>query len=56
MTLLTVNEVARELQVSRYTVYDLFRTRQLPYIQATKARRRVSRVDLDKYLERRRTA
>jgi len=56
MTLLTVAEVAQELQVSRYTVYSLFRTRELPYIQVTPARRRVSRADLAKYLERRRTA
>lgn len=50
--LLTVDEVARTLKVTRKAVYDLMRAGRLPYVQIGIRRgRRVRRSVLDLFLE-----
>lgn len=52
-SLLTVRQVAAELQVSRAKIYTAIRTGQLRAVQLSARSLRVRRVDLDSYLQRR---
>jgi excisionase family DNA binding protein len=50
--LLTVEEVARTLRVTRKAVYDLMRTGRLPYVQIGVTRgRRIERSVLERFLK-----
>ena len=50
--LLTVEEVARTLKVTRKAVYDLMRANRLPYVQIGISRgRRIRRSVLDSFLK-----
>lgn len=50
--LLTVEEVARTLRVTRKAVYDLMRSKRLPYVQIGLQRgRRIRRSALESFLK-----
>lgn len=54
-TLLTIPEVARELRVSRATVYRYFATGELKRVRlGTKGHFRVERSEVDAFIERNR--
>ena len=51
--LLTVEEVARTLKVTRKAVYDMMRANRLPYVQLGIARgRRIRRSDLESFVRK----
>ena len=50
---LTVAEVAAELRCTRVTIYRLMASGDLPYVQMSERTRRVTREQLDKFIESR---
>ena len=50
---LTVAEVAAELRCTRVTIYRLMASGDLPYVQMSERTRRVTREQLDKFIQSR---
>lgn len=53
---LTLNEAASYLAISRATLYRLIGRGALPVVRVTEARRGITRADLDAYITSRRSA